>query len=193
MANGSGRRVTSGQRMVAAAALHDIGKLSQDEAMVWADACAYLVEDGQIESTRVLLSRVVDQLTTERVRAALLGRLGGLDSVYADRIDELYLMAYDIPPHALPGWADAGIRVPDGVVAFSGHTLDLDRAESEDGQPWPPITVMVHQVVGAGTGVLLEVGPGGMPCSLLPGQARRVGTALIRAADLADEVSAGSA
>ena len=29
------------------------------------------------------------------------------------------------------------------LVAFSGHTLELDAAEAEDGQPSPPITMMV--------------------------------------------------
>ena len=59
MANGSGRRVTSGERMVAAAALHDVGEFGQDEAMVWADALALMVEDGQEDAPRVLLSRLV--------------------------------------------------------------------------------------------------------------------------------------
>lgn len=50
MVDGSGTRVTSGQRMVAAAALHDAGKLGQDEAMAWADALAVVVEDGQVDA-----------------------------------------------------------------------------------------------------------------------------------------------
>ena len=188
MANGSGRRVTSGERMVAAAALHEVGKLSQDEAMAWADALAAVVEDGQHDAPRVLLSRVVDELTAERVRAALLGNLGRHDAVIAERVNDLYLTAIDVPSADLPQWADAGIRTPEGLVAYSGHTLDLDAAEAEDGQPWPPITVMVHQVVGSGAGVMFEVGQGGVPCMLLAHQARRIGAALSAAADLADLV-----
>jgi len=178
--------------MVAAAALYDVGKLSQDEAMVWADALALVVEDGQDESVRVLLSRVVDQITAERVRAALLGKLARQDAVLAERIEELYLTAVDVPPEELPSWADAGIQGPDGLIVFSGHTLDLDAVEAEDGRPWPPITVMAHQVVGVSTRVLLEVGPGGVPCTLLPRQARRIATSLFAAADLVDRISAGN-
>ena len=189
MANGSGRRVTSGERMVAAAALHDMGKLGQEEAMAWADALAAVVDDGQHEAPRVLLSRVVDQVTAERVRAALLGNLGRHDAVLAERVNELYLSALDVPAAELPPWADAGIRTPEGLVAYSGHTLDLDAAEADDGRPWPPITVMAHQAVGAGAGVLLEVGPGGVPCMLLAGQARRIATALVQAADIADRAN----
>ena len=62
-------------------------------------------------------------------------------------------------------------------------------AEVEDGRPWPAITVMAHQVVGAGAGVLLEVGPGEVPCMLLAGQARRIASALVDAADLADRIA----
>ena len=189
MANGSGRRVTSGERMVAAAALHEMGKLGQEEAMAWADALAAVVNDGQHDAPRVLLSRVVDELTAERVRAALLGNLGQHDAALAEKVNELYLSALDVPAGELPPWADAGIRTPEGLVAYSGHTLDLDTAEAEDGQPWPPITVMAHQVVGAGAGVLLEVGPGGVPCMLIADQARRIATALTAAADLADRVN----
>jgi len=61
VANGSSRRVTSGQRAVAAAALVDQGRLSVAEAAVWADALAMLVDDGQEDGPVVLLSRVVDR------------------------------------------------------------------------------------------------------------------------------------
>ena len=45
MANGSGRRVTSGQRAVAAAALVDQDRQSLAELAVWADGLALLVKD----------------------------------------------------------------------------------------------------------------------------------------------------
>jgi hypothetical protein len=190
--NGSGKRVTSGQRMVAAAALHDVGRLSQDEAMVWADALARVVEDGQEDAPRVLLARVVDELTAERVLAVLLGRMGRRDSVLAEEVEELYRDAMDVPAEELPDWAEAGIRTPDGLVAFSGHTLDLDAAEAEDRMSWPPITVMVHQVVGTPAAVLLEVGPGGVPCHLLSRQARRIAGSLTKAAELVDSLGGGT-
>jgi hypothetical protein len=190
--NGSGRRVTSGQRMVAAAALHDVGKLGQDEAMVWADALALVVEDGQEDAPRVLLARVVDELTAERIRLALLGRMGRRDEVLAEKVERLYRDAMDVPAQDLPAWADAGIRTPDGLLVFSGHALDLDAAEVEDRVPWPPVTVMVHQVVGTPAAVLLEVGPGGVPCHLLSRQARRIAGALTRAAELVDSLGGGT-
>ena len=124
--NGSGKRVTSGQRMVSAAALHDVARLSQHEAMVWADALALVVEDGQEDAPRILLARVVDELTAERIRSALLGRMGRRDQVLAEKVEELYRAATDVPADELPEWAEVGIRTPDGQVVFSGHTLDLD-------------------------------------------------------------------
>ena len=192
MVDGSGTRVTSGQRMVAAAALHDAGKLGQDEAIAWADALAVMVEDGQVDAPRVLLARVVDRMTAERVRSALLGRMSSSDAPLAATVEEVYRAAVAIPAGELPEWAETGIRVPDGRLMLSRHTLDLDAAEAEDGRPWPPITVMAHQIVGASTAVVLEVGPGGMPCFLLSGQARRIAASLTSAAELVDRIAAGA-
>jgi hypothetical protein len=188
VANGSSRRVTSGERMVAAAALQDFGKFTQDEAFAWADALAVAIEDGQDDAPRVLLSRLVDEVTRERVRTALLGNLRRSDAQLAERVTELFDSVVAIPDDELPAWADAGIRSPVGLISYSGHTLDLDTAEAEDGRPWPPITVMAHQVLGAGAAVILEVGPSGTPCLLIPAQARRVGNALLRAANLVDDL-----
>ena len=147
MANGSSRRVTSGQRMVACAALQDVSKFGQDEAFAWVDALAVAVEDGQEDAPRVLLSRLVDEVTAERVRAALLGNLRPSDAQVAERVTELFDSVVAISDDQLPAWADAGIRSPAGLISYSGHTLDLDDAEAEDGTLWPPITVMAHQVV----------------------------------------------
>jgi hypothetical protein len=179
--------------MVAAAALQDFGKFSQDEAFAWADALAVAVEDGQDDAPRVLLSRLVDELTRERVRTALLGNLRRSDAQLAERVTELFDSVVAIPDDELPAWADAGIRSPVGLISYSGHTLDLDAAEAEDGRPWPPITVMAHEVVGAGASVILEVGPSGTPCTLMPVQARRLGAALLGAAELVDRITAGMA
>lgn len=190
MANGSGRRVTSGQRMVACAALQDVGEFGQEEAFAWVDALAVAVEDGQEDAPRVLLSRLVDEVTAERVRAALLGNLRPSERSFADRVDELFLTMAAVPDDELPAWATSGIQSPAGYRAYSRLTLDLDDAEAVDGQPWPPITVMVHQLAGADATVVFEVGPSGAPCSVLPRQARRVAAALTSAADLADEVTA---
>lgn len=175
--------------MVAAAALQDFGKFTRDEAFAWADALAVAVEDGQDDAPRVLLSRLVDEVTRERVRTALLGNLRPSEAQLAERVTELFDSVVGIPADELPAWADAGIRSPLGLISYSGHTLDLDAAEAEDGRPWPPVTVMAHQVVGAGVAVLLEVGPAGVPCMLLPPQARRIASALTDAADLVDQIA----
>ncbi len=190
MANGSSRRVTSGQRAVAAAALVDQGRLSIAEAAVWADALALLVEDGQDDGAVVVLSRVVDRLTAERVRRALVGRPGAVDEEFAEAVEEVFRTAVAVPAGELPSWAETGIVDPAGRRVFGKHTLDLDAAELADGMPWPPITVMALEVTGGPAGVLLEVGPAGIPHRMLSHQARRIGGALIDAADLADEVNA---
>src|SRR4051812_40777592 len=142
MANGSGRRVTSGQRAVAAAALVDQGRLSVSEAAVWADALALLVEDGQDDGPVVLLSRIVDRVTAERVRRALVGRLGPAESHMLAAVEEVFRAAIEIPETELPRWAETGIVDSAGRHVFGKHTLDLDAAELSDGIPWPPITVM---------------------------------------------------
>jgi hypothetical protein len=181
--------VTSGQRAVAAAALVDQGRLSIAEAAVWVDALAMLVDDGQEDGPVVLLSRVVDRVTAERVRRALVGRLGAVEDRLAAQVEEVFRTAVAAPAAELPPWAETGIVDPAGRRVFGKHTLDLDAAELADGIPWPPITVMTFEVAGAPAGVLLEVGPAGLPHRLFSSQARRVGGALIAAAELADEVN----
>jgi len=189
VANGSSRRVTSGQRAVAAAALVDQGRLSVAEAAVWADALAMLVDDGQEDGPVVLLSRVVDRVTAERVRRALVGRLGPAEDRLAAEVEEVFRTAVEMPAAEVPSWAETGIVDPVGRHVFGKHTLDLDAAELADGMSWPPITVMTFQVTGAPAGVLLEVGSRGLPHRVFAPQARRIGAALIDAADLADRVN----
>ena len=189
MANGSGRRVTSAQRAVVAAALVDQGRLPIAEAAICADALALLVEDGQHDGPLVLLGRVVDRATAERVRRALLGRLGAAEEEFTAAVEEVFRTAVEVPARDLPAWAETGIVDPGGRQVFGKHTLDLNAAERSDGTPWPPITVMTFQVTGAPAGVLLEVGPGGVPHRMLSRQGRRVGRALAAAADLADLVN----
>lgn len=133
MANGNGRRVTSGQRVVAAAALADRARLSLAETSMWADALALMVEDGQEDAPRVLLARVTDELTAERVRSALLGRMGSAD-------EQLAQQAVDVPGGELPPWAEAGIIDPAGRPAYSRHTLDLDAA-----CPGPPCSACTRE------------------------------------------------
>ena len=174
---------------MAATVLMDQGRLSLAEAAVWADALALLVEDGQDDGPMVLLSRVVDRLTAERVRRALLGRLGGVEAEFLAAVEEVFRTAVEVPADELPSWAETGITDPAGRRVFGKHTLDLDAAELADGMPWPPITVMAFQVSGAPAGVLLEVGPAGLPHRVFASQARRIGTALLDAADLADRVN----
>ena len=157
---------------------------------MWADALALLVEDGQTSGPAVLLSRVVDQLTAERVRRALLGRLGATEQRFALAVEDAFRAATDVPAAELPVWAESGIVDVVGRRVFGRHTLDLDEAERVDGVPWPPITVMVIKMGDDPAAVLVEFGPGGVPQLLLGSQARRVGLALISAVDLTDEVNA---
>ncbi len=175
---------------MAAAELVDQGRLSVSEAAVWADALAMLVEDGQEDGPVVLLSRIVDRVTAERVHRALLGRLGPVERHMLAAVEEVFRAAIEVPDEQLPRWAETGIVDSAGRRVFGRHTLDLDAAELADGTPWPPITVMTFQVTGIPAGVLLEVGPSGLPHRLFSPQARRVGGALIAAAELADEVNA---
>jgi hypothetical protein len=165
------------------------GRLSLAEAAVWADALALLVEDGQDDGPVVLLSRVVDRLTAERVRRALVGRLGAAEEQFATAVEDAFRTAVEVPADELPLWAENGIVDPAGRRVFGKHTLDLDAAELADEIPWPPITVMAFQVSGAPAGVLLEVGPGGLPHRIFASQARRIGGAIVDAADLADRVN----
>ncbi len=93
----------------------------------------------------------------------------------------MFRTAVEVPAGELPSWAETGIVDPaGGHRVFGKHTLDLDAAELADGMPWPPITVMTFQVSGAPAGVLLEVGPGGLPHRIFASQARRIGGALRR-------------
>lgn len=88
-----------------------------------------------------------------------------------------------MPADELPDWADVGIIDPAGGRT-AGTTLDLDAAELADGMPWPPVTVMTFLVEGGLAGVLLEVGPGGLPHRIMAHQARRIGGALVAAPTL---------
>lgn len=112
-----------------------------------------------------------------------------MEEQFAAAVEEVFRTAVEVPAHELPSWAETGIVDPAGHRAFGKHTLDLDAAELADGMPWPPITVMTFQVTGAPAGVLLEVGPGGLPHRIFADQARRIGAALFDAAKLADRVN----
>jgi hypothetical protein len=190
VAKSSDRRVTSGRKALATDILVRIGKLPFEEALVWAEALGLLIEDGQDDGPVVLLSRLVDRVTAERVSRALLGRLGPEDRAFIAAVEDVFRSVAEMPVGELPAWAETGIVDPAGRQVFGKHTLDLDAAERADGIPWPPVTVMTFQVAGVPAGVLLEVGPSGFPHRMFSPQARRIGTALIAAADLADEVNA---
>ena len=128
-------------------------------------------------------------MTAERARRALVGHLGPAEDRLAAGVEEVFRTAVEVPAAEVPSWAETGVVDPAGRQVFGKHTLDLDAAELEDGVSWPPITVMTFQVTGAPAGVLLEVGSRGLPHRVFAPQARRIGAALIDAADLADRVN----
>jgi hypothetical protein len=113
-----------------------------------------------------------------------------VEEEFAAAVEDVFRTAVEVPAGELPSWAETGLVDPGGRRVFGKHTLDLDAAELADGMPWPPITVMTFQVAGGPAGVLLEVGPGGIPHRVLSHQARRIGGALLGAAHLADKVNA---
>lgn len=47
------------------------------------------MENGEEDAPLVLLARVVDELTAERVRSALLGRMGSTDQQLAEQVHEV--------------------------------------------------------------------------------------------------------
>jgi hypothetical protein len=164
-------------------------ELSMDEAHLWADALALLVENGQPDGPLVLLSRLTDRVTAERVRQALLGRLRAAEERFTAEVNLVFRTAIEVPAGELPGWAESGIADEVGRRVFGKHTLDLDAVERADGVAWPAVTVMVLQVSGEAACVLVEIGPDGTPLRITGHQARRVGGALLAAADLVDEVN----
>jgi hypothetical protein len=85
----------------------------------------------------------------ERVRRALVGRLGPVEDRLAAEVEEVFRTAVEVPAGELPAWAETGIIDPAGRRVFGKHTLGLDAAELADGIAWPPITVTVIQVSGA--------------------------------------------
>ena len=76
-------------------------------------------------------------------------------------------------------------------MIFARPTLDLDAADAADARQWPPVTVAAYQTAGEPPVVLVEVGASAPPTRFEPGQARRLSTALLDAADVVDSTRAG--
>jgi hypothetical protein len=72
-------------------------------------------------------------------------------------------------------------------IVYAHPTLDLDEAAEASARQWPPVTVAAYQSGTDPVCVLVEVGAGGPPTQFHPSQARRLSTALLDAAGLAED------
>lgn len=173
------KRVTSGRRALVAAFVRDKTHLPVLYSAAWADACAALVEDGWSTASRALLARMLDPVTVDHAAQLLLGGVPPMpDDLTRRRLTRAVpeLRA----PAAMPSWATVGVRLGEEVV-YARPTLDLDAAEAADARPWPSVSVAAYQSADDPVCVLVEVGAGGPPTRLHPGQARRLSTALLDA------------
>jgi hypothetical protein len=183
-------RVTSGRRALIAAWVRQATNLPALYAAAWADACAALVEDGWPTASRSLLARQLDPADVDRAGRTLLGGIPPeLDELTRRRLAHA-LPELAAPVGGLPRWATVGVQLGDEVI-FARPTLDLDEADPADGRQWPPVTVAAYQTAGRLPVVLVEVGASAPPTRFEPGQARRLSTALLDAADVVDSTRAG--
>ena len=120
---------------MAATVLMDQGRLSLAEAAVCADTLALLVEDGQDDAPVVLLSRVVDRLTAERVRRALLGRLGTAEDRLAAAVEEVFRTAVELPAGELPAWAETGSSTRPAIECSASTRWTWTRPSWRTGRP----------------------------------------------------------
>ena len=183
-------RVTSGRRALVAAWVRQATNLPVLYAAAWADACAALVEDGWPTASRSLLARQLDPADVDRAGRALLGGLPPERDELARRRLAHALPELAAPSGGLPRWATVGVQLGDEVI-FARPTLDLDAADAADARQWPPVTVAAYQTAGEPPVVLVEVGASAPPTRFEPGQARRLSTALLDAADVVDSTRAG--
>lgn len=178
------RHITSGRRALVAAYVLEQHPLLPEYCFAWADACAALVESGWSTAARALLEWVLDPAKVDDAARTL---LGGMPPAPADLTLRRRRELYDLrPADELPPWATLGVHLA-GETTYAHPTLDLDDAEAADARQWPPVTVAAYQSGSAPVCVLVEVGPAGPPTRLTPGQARRLSTALLDAASIAED------
>ena len=182
-------RVTSGRRALVAAWVRQATNLPALYAAAWADACAALVEDGWPTASRSLLARQLEPADVDRAGRALLGGIPPEPDELTRRRLAHALHELAAPAGDLPRWATVGVQVGDEVI-FARPTLDLDAVEAADARQWPPVTVAAYQTAGGPPVVLVEVGASAPPTRFEPGQARRLSTALLDAADVVDSTRA---
>jgi hypothetical protein len=183
-------RVTSGRRALIAAWVRQTTDLPALYAAAWADACAALVEDGWPTASRSLLARQLDPADVDRAGRVLLGGIPPEPDELTRRRLAHALPELAAPAGGLPRWATVGVQLGDEVI-IARPTLDLDAAEAADARQWPPVTVAAYQTAGGPPLVLVEVGASAPPTRFEPGQARRLSTALLDAADVVDSIRGG--
>ena len=175
MGNGTGgrnRRVTSGQRAVVTAWLLTESAMDLSSAMVWADACAVLVDEGWATASRALLGNVLDEVTARRAWSVLVGGM--------PRGRE------DVAPRRLPEWAAYGSWSGPGRSGAALFGRDMFDLRSVAGVDRPHVQVLVFGTESAPPVVLVEVSDAGFPTEIEPAEARQFAAALSEAADLVD-------
>lgn len=175
------RQVTSGRRALVAGYVRSSTRLPALYSMAWADACAALVESGWSNASRSLLAWVLDPAAVDQAARVLSGGIPPTPSqLDRRRVPSPWRGPVDVPP-----WATVGVQLIDEIV-YAHPTLDLDEAEATSARQWPPVTVAAYQSGTDPVCVLVEVGAGGPPTRFVPSQARRLSTALLDAATIAE-------
>lgn len=184
MANSTEHRftqVTSGRRALVASYVRGATRLPVLYSVAWADACAALVESGWSNASRSLLAWVLDPAAVDQAARVLSGGIPPAPSQLGRRRAPSSWRG----PADVPSWATVGVQLVDEVV-YAHPTLDLDEAEATSARQWPPVTVAAYKSGSDPVCVLVEVGAGGPPTRFLPTQARRLATALVDAATIAE-------
>jgi hypothetical protein len=118
-----------------------------------------LVETARRTGPLVLLSRVLDRVTAERVRRRSRSRMGPRRNRLAAEVEVVFRdrSGRCRPPRLTP-WADTGIVDPVRPAIVLGSTPSTWMRQNWRMGRVAPITVMTFQVTGAPAGVLLDVG-----------------------------------
>lgn len=178
-------QVTSGRRALVAAYVRGATRLPVLYSVAWADACAALVESGWSNASRALLVWMLDPAEVDQAARALFGGIPPTPDQLGRRLTRA-LPDLRSPAAGVPAWATVGVQLVDEVI-YAHPTLDLDEAEATNARKWPPVTVAAYQSGTDPICVLVEVGAGGPPTRFVPSQARRLSTALLDAAAIAED------